>query len=54
MIQVAAQLLITPTREHLVDSLGLRINTGTEPATHSGRSYRRAERASDLSHPMHH
>jgi hypothetical protein len=29
-------------------------NAGTEPATHSDRSYRRAERASDLSHPMHH
>jgi hypothetical protein len=28
MIQVAAQLLITPTREHLVDGLGLRMQYG--------------------------
>ena len=28
MIQVAAQLLITPTRQHLVDSLGLRMQYG--------------------------
>jgi hypothetical protein len=54
MIQVAALLLITPTREHLVDSLGFQMQYGNEPATHSDRSYRRAERASDLSHPMHH
>ena len=28
MIQVAAQLLITPTLEHLVDGLGLRMQYG--------------------------
>jgi hypothetical protein len=28
MIQVAAQLLITPTREHLIDGLGLRMQHG--------------------------
>ena len=28
MSQVAAQLLITPTREHLVDGLGLRMQYG--------------------------
>jgi hypothetical protein len=28
MIQVAAHLLITPTREYLVDSLGLRMQYG--------------------------
>ena len=48
MIQVAAQLLFTPTPlEHLVDGLGLRMDATREP-------YRRAEPASDLSHPMHH
>ena len=31
MIQVAAQLLITPTREHLVDGLGLRMDATREP-----------------------
>ena len=35
MIQVAAQLLITPTREHLVDGLGLRMQYGNRPATRS-------------------
>jgi hypothetical protein len=54
MIQVAAQLLITPTSSISSTVWASGCNTGTEPATHSGRSYRRAGRASHLSHPMHH
>ena len=55
MIQVAAELLITPILEHLVTVWVCGSNTGTKPATYTRRPLlSMGETAPDLSHPMHH
>ena len=61
MIQVAAQLLITPTLEHLVDGLGLRMQYGNRtghaqrPLLSTGRTgFRPVSSNASLNHPVNH
>jgi hypothetical protein len=61
MIQVAAQLLITPTLEHLVDGLGLRMQHGNRaghaqrPLLSTGRTgFTAVSSNASLNHPVNH
>jgi len=61
MIQVAAQLLITPTLKHLVDGLGLRMQYGNRtghaqrPLLSTGRTgFRPVSSNASLNHPVNH
>ena len=61
MIQVAAQLLITPTREHLVDSMCLRMQYGNRTGhpqrpllSTGGTNFRPVSSNASLNHPVNH
>jgi hypothetical protein len=61
MIQVAAQLLITPTRQHLVDSLGLRMQYGNRTGhaqrpllSTGGTNFRPVSSNASLNQPVNH